>query len=183
MGGEYGRENYHALQQSRNVNPAPDPSFTDPTRNWNLANDETVNIISLYAHLLNAIGKTSIRLGYDISDSDQQFLFGGPRIPQLAALGQFIPLPNVTNKWQRATVDVRYNLTRQVGVGFGYWFENLDVADFATINSGGPASLPVAALGAQTTTPRNDWLGVLLTGYGNRPYKGQSGFVRLIYNF
>ncbi len=183
IGGEYGREKYNALQQSRNSNPAPDPSWTDPARTWSLTNDETVNDVSLFVDLVNAIEKTNIRLGYDYSDSDQGFVFGGPRIPQLSALGQFIPLPNVTNNWQRATVDLRYNVTSRVGVGFGYSFEKLDIADFATINSSGPASMPVAALGPQTDTPRNDWLGVMLTGYGNRPYKGQTGSVRLIYNF
>ena len=183
IGGEYGREKYSALQQSRNANPAPDPSFADPTRNWTLTNDETVNTVSLFVHLANAVAKTNIRLGYDYSDSDQAFLFGGPRIPQLTALGQFIPLPDLTNQWQRGTVDFRYDVTSQVGLGFEYWFEKLDIADFATINSSGPASMPIAALGPQTNTPRNDWLGVVLTGYGNRPYKGQTGFIRLIYSF
>ncbi len=180
FGAEYGRETFDTLQQSRNANPPPDPSWTSPNFDWNLANGDTVNNVSLYANLLKAITKTDIRLGYDYSDSDQGFLFGGPRIGGLTALNQFKALPNVTNKWQRATVDLRYDITSKVGVGFAYWFEKLDISDFATKNTAGPESLPIPALGPQTNTPRIDWLGELTTGYGNRPYKGQTGFVRLI---
>ena len=32
-------------------------------------------------------------------------------------------------------------------------------------------------------TPRNDYLGEINTGYGNRPYKGNTGFLRLLYQF
>jgi cysteine synthase len=31
--------------------------------------------------------------------------------------------------------------------------------------------------------PRIDWLGALTTGYGNRPYTGNTGYVRLLYRF
>ena len=183
FGADYGRETYHSLQQSRNANPAPDPQWTDATRNWTLTNDETVNNASVYLNLVKAIAKTDIRFGYDYSDSDQGFLHGGPRIAGLTAAGTFIPLPNVTNKWQRATFDLKYAITPKVGLGFAYYYEKFDVSDFATINTAGPASLPVALLGAQTDTPRNDWLGSITTGYGNRPYKGQTGYVRVFYMF
>ena len=33
VGADYGRETYNSLQESRNANPAPDPSWTDPSRN------------------------------------------------------------------------------------------------------------------------------------------------------
>jgi hypothetical protein len=188
LGADYGRETYNALQQSRNANPAPDASWTDPNRNWTMTNDETVNYFSLYMNLVKAIEKTDIRFGYDYSDSDQAFVHGGPRVSpsvagSLAAVGQFIPLPNVTNTWNRATVDLKYTVSPKVGVGFSYFYEKFDVADFATINSAGSQTLPVASLGPQTSTPRIDYLGGLITGYGNRPYKGQTGIVRVFYLF
>ncbi len=189
LGAEYGRETFDALQQSRNANPAPDPSWTDPNRNWNLANNEKVNTFSVYANLLKAIKKTDIRVSYDYSDSDQGFLHGGPRIPVLAVPtaaapgGTFIALPNVTNKWHHATVDVRYSVSEKVGIGAAYWFEKFDVEDYATINSAGPQTLPRPELGAQTDTARIDWLGSITTGYASRPYKGQTFFVRLFYMF
>lgn len=183
LGADYGRDTFNALQQSRNANPAPDPSWTDPNRNWTLTNDEKVNTFSLYADLVKPLAKTDIRVGYDYSDSDQGFVHGGPRIAGLAAIGQFIALPNVTNKWQRATIDIRYSVSKKVGVGAAYWYEKLDVADFGTVNTAGSATLPRPELGAQTDTPRIDWLGSISTGYGNRPYKGQTAFVRVFYMF
>ena len=34
---------YSSLQQSRNANPPPDPSWTDPSRDWTLDNDDNIN--------------------------------------------------------------------------------------------------------------------------------------------
>jgi Putative outer membrane beta-barrel porin, MtrB/PioB len=183
LGADYGRETYNSLQESRNANPAPDPSWTDPNRNWTLANDETVNNFSVYLNLIKALAKTDIQASYDLSDSDQGFVHGGPRIASLTAANQFVALPNVTNKWQRFTVDVRYYVSKKLGLGASYWYEKFDVADYATIDSAGPATLPVSALGAQTDTARIDWLGSITTGYAPRPYKGQTAFVRVIYEF
>jgi len=116
-------------------------------------------------------------------DSDQGFPFGGPRIDSLTAVKQFVALPNVTNRWQRATIDVNYFVSKKFGIGFSYWYEKFDVSDFATVNTAGPQSLPRADLGAQTDVARIDWLGSLGTGYAVRPYKGQTGVVRVFYQF
>ena len=163
-------------------------SWTDPNRVWNLTNGEKVNNFDLYLDLKKAIEHTDIRVTYDYSDSDNGFTFGGPRITELSqnvaltpgdtkpcAAGVtscFIPLPNVTNKWQRFAVDLKYFFTQKVGVGLGYWYEKFDVTDFATID-----------LPGQPGMPRIDYLGEISTGYGNRPYKGNTGFVRLLYTF
>ena len=189
FGASYGREELGAFQQSRNANPPPDPSWDDPNRNWTLDNDEEINNFNLYLDLLEAIQKTDIRVSYDFSDSDNAFVHGGPRVATLAATppGQFIALPNVTNQWQRFTVDVKYYLTAKVGVGVGYWYEKLDIEDFNTIDSNGPVGLSTQAGRAVETDPtgipRIDWLGGLITGYGNRPYKGNTAFVRILYRF
>jgi len=183
FGADYGRETYDSLAESRNANPAPDAQWTDPNRNWTMNNDETVNFFSVYANLAKAVEKTDIRFGYDYSDSDQAFIHGGPRIGGLTTAGQFIALPNVQNTWHRATFDLSYAVTPKIGVGFGFYYEKFDVSDWATINTAGSDSLPVASLGTQTDTPRIDYLGGLFTGYGNRPYKGQTGVVRLSYLF
>jgi hypothetical protein len=183
LGAEYGRTTFDALEQSRNSNPAPDPSWTDPNRNWNLANGEKTNNVSVYLDLIKAIAKTDIRASYDYSDSNQSFLFGGPRIASLSAIGQFVPLPDVTNKWQRATIDLVYSLSARFGIGATYWFEKFDVEDYSAIDTAGPQTLPIPALGPQTDTARIDWLGLLYTGYGNRPYTGHTAFVRVFYHF
>jgi MtrB/PioB family decaheme-associated outer membrane protein len=172
FGANYGRDHYVSNQKSRNANPPPDPTFTDPTRDWTLKNSENVNNFDLYLDLPKAIRKTNVRLTYYFSDSDNGFLFGGPRIPALAAIGQFIPLPNVTNSWHRVAADVQYFFVPRVGVGVDYWYERFNVRDFNTLDIPG-----------QPGTPRIDYLGEISTGYGSRPYRGNTAFVRLLYLF
>jgi hypothetical protein len=178
FGANYGRDTYSSFQLARNANPPPDPTWTDPNRNWTLDNDDGINSFGLYLELPRAMRKTDIRFAYDLSDSDNAFVHGGPRIDSLAAANQFIPLPNVTNTWQRASVDAQYFLNSRTGIGVGWYFENLDVVDFNTIDTNGPGGFAAA-----TGDPRIDWLGGLTLGYGNRPYTGNTFRVRVIYKF
>ena len=179
FGASIGRDEFSALQKSRNANPPPDASWTDPARNWTLDNNEVVKTYMAYLDLVGlANAKADVRLSYEFNDSDNAFTYGGPRIPALQAAGTFVPLPNVTNEWQRFTADVKYYFTPKVGVGIGYWFDKFEVADWSTIDSNGPVGFTAA-----TGTPRIDWLGGLLTGYGNRPYEGSRVFARLLYRF
>jgi hypothetical protein len=178
FGVNYGRDRYSSLQLSRNANPPPDPTWTDPNRDWTLDNDDKINTFGAYVELLRAISNTDIHFGYDLSDSDNSFVHGGPRIAVLAGLNQFIELPVVTNTWQRASADVQYFFTPRTGVGVGYYFEKLDIVDFNTIDTNGPVGLTT-----ETGDPRLDWLGGLTVGYGNRPYTGHTGQIRLLYRF
>ena len=178
LGASFGRNHYATLQKARNANPPPDPTWTDPNRDWTLDNDETVNTITVYADLMHLYKDSELRFGYDFNDSDNAYLLGGPRVASLTAANTFLPLPNVTNEWQRFTIDFKVYLARNVGLGVGYWYENFEVSDFATLDTNGPVGFAAA-----TGTPRIDWLGGLMTGYGNRPYTGQSAFVRLLYRF
>lgn len=178
IGANYGRDKYSALQKSRNANPPPDASWTDPNRNWTLDNDEEVNNFNLFVDLTRALRNTDVRLSYDFSDSNNSFLHGGPRIAALSALGQFVPLPDVTNSWHRLMADVKYFFARNIGVGVGYYYEKLDVSDFNTIDTNGSVGFTPA-----TGDPRLEYLGGLVTGYGNRPYDGQNVYVRLLYLF
>lgn len=172
FGANYGRDHYATNQKSRNANPPPDPQFNDPARDWTLNNTENVNNFDLYLDLPRTIRKTNVRLTYDFSDTGNGFLFGGPRIASLAAAGQFVPLPDVTNAWHRLAADVQYFFVPRVGVGVDYWYERLNVSDFNTIN-----------LPGEPGTPRIDYLGEIATGYGSRPYRGNTAFVRLLYLF
>jgi MtrB/PioB family decaheme-associated outer membrane protein len=205
FGLNYGRDTYKAFQQSANANPSctlnvpPCPpgtydSWTDPNRIWNLQNNETVNNFNLYFDLVGALKNTDIRIMYDFSDSDNAFLHGGPRIQELSTntaltpgdtapcsggvSSCFIPLPNVTNQWQRFSADVRYYFTHKVGVGFGWYYDKLDVSDFATIDTNGSVGYTPA-----TGVPRIDYLGEINTGYGVRPYNGNTVTIRLLYKF
>jgi MtrB/PioB family decaheme-associated outer membrane protein len=178
VGANYGRDRYSSFQLSRNANPPPDPTWTDPNRNWTLDNDDQINNFTAYADLVRAIRNTDIRFGYDYSDSNNSFVHGGPRIAALTTANQFIPLPDVDNRWHRVTADVNYFFTARAGVGVGYYFETLDVEDFNTVDTNGPVGFA-----PETGTPRIDWLGALTLGYGNRPYTGHTTYVRLLYRF
>ena len=188
IGANYGREIFSSLQSARNANPPGTDygSWFDPNRTWNLDNDEHVHNVMAYVDLVDTLPKTDLRFAYDFSDSNQAFIHSGPRITALAtnailtagdsrpcAAGLtscFEGLPNVTNTWHRFTADLRYNVTTRVGFGVAYWYEKFDVSDFATVD-------------VTPGVPRIDYLGSLTTGYGNRPYKGQTGFIRLLYTF
>jgi MtrB/PioB family decaheme-associated outer membrane protein len=182
----YGWDKYDTTQKSRNANPPPDPTWTDPSRNWFLDNTEKVNTVTAYVDMLGLMqSKADLRVGYEMNDSDNNFDYYGPRIDSLTAAGQFIPLPNVVNDWRRFTVDFKYYVSQAVGVGIGYWYENFDVTDWNTLDfdpanftGGGPVGFYPS-----TGTPRIDWLAGLMTGYGNRPYDGSRFFVRMLYRF
>lgn len=179
LGLSYGRDTFDALQKSRNANPPPDPTWVDPSRDWTLDNSEVVNTFLAYLDVFGlADSKADVRFSFERNDSDNAFDFGGPRIPALQAAGQFIPLPTVVNEWNRFTVDVKYYLTSNVGIGVGYWYDKLEITDWNTLDSAGPAGI----FGADGI-PRIDWLGGLMTGYGNRPYSGGRVFARLLYRF
>jgi hypothetical protein len=179
IGVSYGRDKFDTLQKSRNANPPPDPTWTDPSRDWTLDNNEIVNTFMAYFDLVGlADSKADLRFSFERNDSDNAFNYGGPRIAQLQAANTFIPLPNVVNDWNRFTVDLKYYLSKSVGLGVGYWYEKQNVTDWNTLDSNGPVGFTAA-----TGTPRIDWLGGLMTGYGNRPYEGQTAFVRLLYRF
>jgi MtrB/PioB family decaheme-associated outer membrane protein len=179
VGISYGRDEFAAVQKSRNASPPPDPTWTDPRRDWNLDNNEVVNTFMTYVDLVGlADAKADVRFSFERNDSDNAFTYGGPRIASLQAAGQFIPLPNIVNEWNRFTVDLKYYVTPSVGIGVGYWYEKQDITDWNTIDSNGPVGFAAA-----TGTPRIDWLGGLMTGYGNRPYEGHTATVRLLYRF
>jgi MtrB/PioB family decaheme-associated outer membrane protein len=179
IGVSYGRDEFGALQKSRNANPPPDPTWTDPSRDWTLDNSEVVNTFLTYVDLLGlADSKADVRFSYERNDSDNAFTFGGPRIPALQAAGQFLPLPNVVNEWNRFTIDLKYFVSPKLGIGVGYWFEKLSVEDWSTIDTNGPVGFSDA-----TGTPRIDWFGGLTTGYGNRPYDGNTFFIRALVRF
>ena len=179
FGVSYGRDEFSTFQTSRNANPPPDPTWTDPSRDWSLDNGEVVKTFLTYLDLVGlAQSKADVSFSYEMNDSDIEFIHGGPRIASLESAGQFIPLPNVFNKWNRLAVDLKYYFTNKVGFAVGYWYDKMEVTDWATIDSNGPVGFADA-----TGIPRIDWLGSLTTGYGNRPYEGSTFFVRSLVRF
>lgn len=189
VGVSVGRELYNALQRSRNANPPGTDygSWTDPNRTWDLTNDEHVTVVDAYLDLARVLRGIDLRADYVYSASDNAFVFSGPRITALSTntvltpgdtrpcgagvTSCFEPLPAVTNRWHRISVDGKRFFTARVGVGVSVWYERFDIADFARVDL------------ADTAVPRVDYLGGLYTGYGNRPYRGGTLFTRLLYRF
>ncbi|MCX6544577.1 MAG: MtrB/PioB family outer membrane beta-barrel protein [Acidobacteria bacterium] len=188
FGANYGQDTFNSLQRSRTANPFSGvagayESWNDPNREWSLATDEKVKNFDLFLDLFKLIPNADLRFAYTYSDSNNSFIHGGPRITALltnailtpgdtkpCATGYtscFEPLPNVTNKWQRLTADAKIFVNKRVDLGVSYWYEKLDVSDYAAINNA-------------DGTPRIDYLGALTTGYGSRPYKGSTFFGRVI---
>ena len=192
IGGSYGYEKLSALQKSRNASPMSGvagayESWIDVNRDWSVDNDETVKNFGLFLDLLKALPNTDIRLNYDRSQSDNALIFGGPRIQELAtnvALTPgdgkpcgatstapcFAPLPDITNTWHELRVNLTHMFGAKYGLNLGYSYEKFDITDFATTN-------------LSDGSPRIDPLGSITTGYGNRPYKGQTFVMRFIYMF
>ncbi len=113
-----------------------------------------------------------------MTDSDNSFVHGGPRVAGLQAAGQFIALPDVTNTWHRFSADAQHYFTQKVGVGLGLLLREARYRRLL-----GDRHERSGWICARHREPRIDWLGVLLTGYGPRPYSGSTGFVRLLFKF
>jgi hypothetical protein len=192
LGGNYGYEKFSTLQKSRNANPLSGvagayESWLDPNRDWNLDNDETIRNAGVYAELPEAFRNTNIKLSFDHSSSDNAYVFSGPRIQELLTNSALTPtdnqkpcptgytscfeqLPAITNNWNVVKADVTHMFSQKLGAGVSYWYEKLDITDYSATN-------------LSNGSPRIDPLGAITTGYGNRPYKGQTGMLRLIYAF
>ena len=76
------------------------------------------------------------------------------------------------NKFNRATVDVRYYITPRTALSLAYWFDKY---------AGGRLRAPAPAAGQ--SEPRLDPQGALLLGYFARPYTANTGFFRVIMFF
>ncbi|MGE0393788.1 MAG: MtrB/PioB family outer membrane beta-barrel protein, partial [Vicinamibacterales bacterium] len=165
LGVSVGRELYNALQRSRNANPPGTDygSWTDPNRTWDLTNDEHVTIVDAYLDLAKVVRGVDVRADYVYSDSDNAYVFSGPRITALSTNAILTPgdsrpcaaglsscfeqLPAVTNAWHRISIDGRRYLTAKVGIAVSFWYERFDVTDFARVDLPG------------TTLPQIDYLG------------------------
>lgn len=171
----YANERYDTFQLSRQASPGPE--FTDPRRDWGLDAGERVHSVLSSIELPALIPRTWARLSYDYSRSKTQYDYqlGSPGVdrtlPEGSAVTTLPPvtqLPPVFNEIHSARLDTRYFLTRQVAVGFVYWYERYRVRDYA--------------LGDETIR-RIDLPNGLLMYYRYRPYRANSFWARLTYLF
>lgn len=178
FGVNYGHEKYTAYQYSRTSNPLSPTNLTflDPTRDWSIDQDDTVNTFTANLDLMKALPKTDIRLSYDLSDGDATYVYGGPATtnPAVFTTIQLQQLSPVKNTLTGAKADVQYFVRHNVALGFGYWFEQYKVEDFAlgeaTINQPNPVN---GTTGVFAST--------IYSGYLYRPYKAHTGWLRMTY--
>ncbi|MBI4486595.1 MAG: MtrB/PioB family decaheme-associated outer membrane protein [Acidobacteria bacterium] len=165
LGLSYGYEKYEALTTSRTSSPGP--QWDDPNRNWNTDSADIVRTFDASLSLLNAIDKTDVTLGYSWNRSKTTFDYS-----LATAFASVQPLPPVLYELGSLNFDIRYNFSRRVTLGLGYWYEQYKVDDFALgTQTLSQLFLPVAA----TTTPTT-----LFLNYNYRPYTAHTGFVRLV---
>lgn len=161
----YDFENYGTLQESRQANPPPDPSFTDPTKNWSTDMSEHVHTVSASLEFPEIVRKTSLTLAYDTVHDNARYLYLLPPDSTLPAVSQ---LPHVQNHFGVFTADARYSLSKQVGIGAGYRLDHFDTNDFALTP------------GIMDNELIPTFLGL---GYQYRPYNVHTGFIRVFYTW
>ena len=161
LGASYGFENYTTVQTSRNA--APGTQFYDARRDWSTDMDEDVHTWAASLEVARLLPRTALRVNYDYSNSEAQYVYVLVPDSTLVAPRQLSPL---RNRLHRGTADVRFSISRNVALGLEYWYDKYDVEDFAW----SPATL--SSITIPTYTNLN---------YFYRPYEVGTGFVRLIY--
>jgi MtrB/PioB family decaheme-associated outer membrane protein len=164
-GVEYSFERYDTLQRSRQANPPPDPTFDDPRRDWSTDMNEHVHTFSIGLDFPHVARNTSLHVGYDDVHDYARYVY---ELAPDSTLPPAQQLPRIFNHFSIGTADVRYTLSKRLGVGAGYRMDNFDTTDFALTPGIMDTPLIPAFLNLQ---------------YQWRPYTVHTGFVRLFYTF
>jgi MtrB/PioB family decaheme-associated outer membrane protein len=175
LGLSYSYERYNALQRSRQANPGV--QFTDPSRNWAADSTDLVHSVLLNADVARIGGRTDLRLSYDYSRGRARYTYiTGPvtdrtlpeEVPVPTSLPTPTELPPTLSEFHRGTADVVHALTSRVAIGASYWYDQYRVSDFTLDVDANPELARGQAL---------------LMGYLYRPYRANTGWVRLIYRW
>lgn len=162
FGAAYAFENYSTRQRSRQANPGA--QFDDPTRDWQTDMDEDVHTWSLNA-TAQVAERTTVDVLYDYVHGGARYEYVLPANSTLTAPQQ---LPELRNRYHRASADVRRALTSRLALAFGYRLDKYSVDEFGR----SPEILNSPLITAFVNTL-----------YQWRPYDVHSGSVRLIYRW
>lgn len=174
LGVEYGYEKITSQQYSRTANPlsATDVTFNDPTRDWWINQGDKVKTISASADFLKVITKTDIKVTYDLSDGNSDYVYGlkpEQKVFTTTPLTQLTPLKNWLTD---ARFDVQHYVRPNLALGATYAYQEYRVEDFsltpAVLNSLAPVN---ASNGVFAST--------IYSGYVYRPYKAHTAWVRM----
>ena len=174
FGVTYGRDEYTSLQESRQANPGTQQF--DPSRDWSTDLSDEVDSLYFNVDLIKAIPKTDVRYAFDWMSGVNDITYGlAPNQTIFVAPAQLRQLPEASHEIRRSTLDVMYYLSRRLGVGLGWIYDDYKVDDWAwnqdTINGImlNPTSQPG---GTQFFN---------VTRYLYRPYTGNTVMARLRY--
>ena len=162
LGASYAFENYSTLQRSRQANPGA--QFNDPTRDWQTDVNEDVHTWTLTANT-RLTNRTSLDMFYDYVHGGAQYVYVLPPGSTLAAPQQ---LPELRNRYHRASADVRHALTSRLALAVGYRLDKYSVDEFGR----SPEILNTPLIAAFVNTL-----------YQWRPYDVHSASLRLIYRW
>jgi hypothetical protein len=171
---DYTHDDFKSTQWSRTANPAPDPTYFDPGRDWSDDAHEKTNDISAALGLVHlANNKVDMRFSYDSNKVRGSYFYGLGSAPLDPATPTKLPapvqLPGLVSDLQRGTFDLVYALKPRISLGFTYWYEDFKVDDLALDT----AALPGLSIG---TTD-------ILMGYQYMPYTANSFFGRMVVRF
>ncbi len=174
FGFNYGYEKFTAFQYSRTANPLPDPTFTNPARDWWIDSDDVVKTVTANLDLLKALPKTDILLSYDLSDGKAAYVYGLKPDQTVFTTTPLQQLAPVKNRLTTGRCDVQHFVRPNVALGVVYRYEEYKVQDFAlgsdTINRLDPVS---GATGVFAST--------IYSGYLYRPYTAHTWSLRMTY--
>jgi len=165
----FNQDTYDSLQYSRTANPAPDPTFTDPSRDWSdTAADKTYNVIGAVRLTNMCHDKLDVNVGYDYTRGRGSYVYGTSSAPFSPDVPTTLPppvqLPGLSNDFVRTTADFTYKLTQKFSLGFTYWYEDFKVSDLAL----GPTTVPDLNIATSD----------ILMGYQYLPYTAHSYFMK-----
>lgn len=164
LGFSYTDESYSSLQSSRTANPAPNPDFFDPRRDWSDDIDESVGTWGAYVEVPKIAGKLDLALNYDYTKAETSWYYSLVANSTLATPTQLQP---ISNSWAQFRLEGKYWMKRNLAVGLAYLYDRFDVDDWAF----SPQTLDRLAY---TNT-------FLLMNYSWRPYTANTVWLKATY--
>lgn len=164
LGLNYTYETFASLERSRTASPPPDPTFTDPRRDWMDDIDENVDTISAYVELPKIRGKLDLAFNYDYTKAETSYFYS--LVPN-TTLAQPVQLPNTSNSWAQGRLAANYWWRRNLSVGLTYLYDRFNVNDWA--------------LGTQTLDRLAQSDTFLLMAYGWEPYTAHTVWLKATY--
>jgi hypothetical protein len=170
----YSYERYKAFSTSRQASPGV--QFVDQSRDWSTDATDRVHSLIFLVGLTRLNDRVDVQLSYDFNRARAFYEYGtGPVADRTLPEGVVAPslptpeaLPPTLSQLHRATTDLTYWVTRRLGVGGSYWFEDFQVKDF---------TLDVES------TPNLVRGSTMLLGYLYRPYTANTVWGRLVYRW